>query len=161
VAFRSEKIVLREAARGLLPEDILARRKQGQANPFRLWQAAGLLDHAATLLAEPALRARGLFEPRRVHRLLSRLSRGRGLPFDHNRLHLLVLIEIWHRVFLDPERLAPPAAGLDGMTAPAPAAGAAAAVVAAAGAAEGATAEGAAAAATPPPADAGTGGAPW
>jgi asparagine synthase (glutamine-hydrolysing) len=109
VGWRDEKMILREAAKGLLPEDILRRRKQGQANPLRLWEAAGLLDHAAGLLAGPAVRARGLFQPRFVDRLLARLRRGRGLPFDRNRLHFLVLIEIWHRVFLDPERLAPPA----------------------------------------------------
>jgi asparagine synthase (glutamine-hydrolysing) len=109
VGWRDEKMILREAARGLLPEDILGRRKQGQANPLRLWEAAGLLDYAADLLAGPAVRARGLFQPRAVSRLLTRLRRGRGLPFDRNRLHFLVLIEIWHRVFLDPERLAPPA----------------------------------------------------
>jgi asparagine synthase (glutamine-hydrolysing) len=110
VAWRGEKMVLRQAASGLLPEEILHRRKQGQTNPLRLWEAAGLLDHAADLLAAPAVRARGLFQPRFVDRLLTRLRRGRGLPFDRNRLHFLVLIEIWHRVFLDPERLAPPAA---------------------------------------------------
>ena len=109
VGWRDEKMILREAARGLLPPEILHRRKQGQANPLRLWEAAGLLDHAAELLAGPAVRARGLFQPRAVDRLLARLRRGRGVPFDRNRLHFLVLIEIWQRVFLDPERLAPPA----------------------------------------------------
>ena len=108
VGWRSEKQVLREAARGLLPADILERRKQGQANPFRLWQAAGFLDRAAELLAPPVLRARGLFSPLAAQRILTRLRRGRGLPFDVNRVHLLVLIEIWHRLFLDPERLAAP-----------------------------------------------------
>ncbi len=109
VGWRDEKMILREAARGLLPPEILGRRKQGQANPLRLWEAAGLLDRAAELLAAPAVRARGLFQPAAVDRLLARLRRGRGAPFDRNRLHFLVLIEIWHRVFLDPDRLSPPA----------------------------------------------------
>ena len=109
VGWRGEKRILREAARGLLPPEILGRRKQGQANPLRLWEAAGLLDRAADLLAAPVVRARGLFQPTAVDRLLARLRRGRGAPFDRNRLHFLVLIEIWHRVFLDPERLSPPA----------------------------------------------------
>ena len=108
VAWRSEKLVLRQAARGLLPAGILERRKQGQRNPFRLWEAAGVLDQAAALLSEPVLRSRGLFQPRGVGRLLARLRRGRGLPFDRHRMHLLVLIEIWHRVFLDPARPEPP-----------------------------------------------------
>jgi len=110
VGWRSEKMVLREAARGLLPEAILARRKQGQANPLGLWEAAGMLDLAADLLAAPVLRSRGLFQPRYVGRLLHRLRHGRALPFDRHRLHLLVLVEVWHRVFLDPPRLEPPAA---------------------------------------------------
>jgi asparagine synthase (glutamine-hydrolysing) len=108
VAWRSEKMLLRQAARGLLPAAILERRKQGQRNPFRLWEAAGVLDLAAGLLSEPALRARGLFQPREVGRLLARLRRGRGLPFDRHRMHLLVLLEVWHRVFLDPAWPAPP-----------------------------------------------------
>jgi Asparagine synthase len=114
-------MVLREAARGLLPPAIAARRKLGQANPFRLWDAAGMLDLAATLLG-PATHARGLFQPRAVGRLLARLRRGAGRPFDRNRLHLLVLVEVWHRVYLDPARLAPPdaLAGLAGLQAPAP-----------------------------------------
>jgi asparagine synthase (glutamine-hydrolysing) len=110
VGWRSEKMVLREAARGLLPEAILARRKQGQANPMGLWAAAGLLDLAADLLAPPVLRSRGLFQPRHVGRLLTRLRRRRALPFDSNRLHLLVLVEVWHRIFVDPPCLRPPAA---------------------------------------------------
>jgi asparagine synthase (glutamine-hydrolysing) len=116
VGYRNEKMVLREAARGLLPPAIAARRKLGQANPFRLWDEAGMLELAATLLG-PAMHARGLFQPRAVGRLLSRLRRGGGRPFDRNRLHLLVLVEVWHRVYLDPARLAPPAAlaGLAGL----------------------------------------------
>jgi asparagine synthase (glutamine-hydrolysing) len=110
VGWRSEKMVLREAARGLLPETILARRKQGQANPLRVWESAGLLDRAAELLSPPILRSRGLFQPGYVARLLARLNRRRALPFDSNRLHLLVLVEIWHRLFLDPPRLEPAAA---------------------------------------------------
>jgi asparagine synthase (glutamine-hydrolysing) len=112
VAWRSEKMVLREAARGLLPEAILARRKQGQVNPLALWEAAGMLDRAADLLAAPALRSRGLFQPRYVARLLARLRRRRALPFDRNRLHLLVLVELWHRIFLDPPRLRAPGGGV-------------------------------------------------
>jgi asparagine synthase (glutamine-hydrolysing) len=121
VGYRNEKMVLREAARGLLPPAIAARRKLGQVNPFRLWDAAGMLDLAATLLG-PATHARGLFQPRAVGRLLARLRRGAGRPFDRNRLHLLVLVEVWHRVYLDPARLAPPdaLAGLEGLQAPAP-----------------------------------------
>jgi asparagine synthase (glutamine-hydrolysing) len=122
VGYRNEKMVLREAARGLLPPAIAARRKLGQANPFRLWDAAGMLDLAATLLG-PATHARGLFQPRAVGRLLARLRRGAGRPFDRNRLHLLVLVEVWHRVYLDPARLTPPdaLAGLEGLqAAPAP-----------------------------------------
>ncbi len=108
VGWRGEKMLLREAARGLLPEEILGRRKQGQANPLRLWETAGLLDLAMPLLDPATIAARGLFRPRTVESLVSRLRRRRGLPFDRNRLHLLVLVEIWHRVFIDPQRLAPP-----------------------------------------------------
>ncbi len=41
VGWRNEKMLLREAARGLLPPEILGRRKQGQANPLRLGRPRG------------------------------------------------------------------------------------------------------------------------
>jgi asparagine synthase (glutamine-hydrolysing) len=116
VGWRSEKMLLRAAAAGLLPDAILRRRKQGQADPLRLWRRAGLLDLAAELLDAPTVAARGLFQPRAVDRLLARLRRGGGQPFDRNRLQQLVLVEIWHRVFLDPARLEAPMAPMAPMT---------------------------------------------
>ncbi|HVS02841.1 MAG TPA: asparagine synthase (glutamine-hydrolyzing) [Thermoanaerobaculia bacterium] len=123
VRWRGEKHVLREAARGLLPDDVRGRRKEGQRDPLRRLLRAGMLDLAQGLLAEAAVQRRGLFASTQVGRLLRRVAGGAG-GFAPMRLNLLVLVELWHRVFLDPPRLQPPAGVASPPVAPAPAAAA-------------------------------------
>jgi asparagine synthase (glutamine-hydrolysing) len=106
--WRGEKRLLRLAARELLPPAIAARPKLGLANPLRTWNAAGFLDLARELLSASAIERRATFRQPHLARLLRRAERGRMLPFDLHRLHLFVLIEAWHRVFIDPPRCAPP-----------------------------------------------------
>jgi len=70
-----EKHVLKRAAAGLVPPEILARKKQ----PYRAPDAAALIDapYVDELLSEPALRDSGVFEPTPIVQLL-RKCRARG-----------------------------------------------------------------------------------
>jgi asparagine synthase (glutamine-hydrolysing) len=106
--WRGEKHLLRRVARRFLPAEISERRKLGLANPLRTWVRAGLLDLARELLRPGAVADRGCFAPRYVERLLRRVERGRPRPFDLRHLNFLVLVEAWHRVFVDPAVPAPP-----------------------------------------------------
>ena len=70
---------------------------------------AHYLDLAEELLTPANVAARGCFAPRTVDRLLRRLRSGRRRPFDVMDLHFFVLLEGWHRVFIDPPVVTPPA----------------------------------------------------
>ena len=93
------KHILKEAAAGLVPADILARRKQGFAVPVGAWFRSDLREFFSDVLLSTRARQRGYFEPRFVERLLREHVAGRR---DHTlRLWALVVFEMWHRQYLD------------------------------------------------------------
>ncbi|HJU74637.1 MAG TPA: asparagine synthase (glutamine-hydrolyzing) [Gemmatimonadaceae bacterium] len=95
------KYVLREAMKGLLPEEILSRRKMGFPVPVGAWlrgQFRPLLDEF--VLSDRAA-ARGLFQRDAVRRLVD--SHVAGHEKHDERLWMLVNWEIWQRIFLDGE----------------------------------------------------------
>jgi asparagine synthase (glutamine-hydrolysing) len=106
---RGEKRIVREAARAFLPAVICDRPKLGQSNPLRTFVRSGFLDLARDLLRPATVERRGLFRSAYLERLLRRVERGLLLPFDLSRLNQFVLIEAWHRVFIDPAEVVPPA----------------------------------------------------
>lgn len=102
---RERKRLLRQAYARDLPPEILRREKQGFSMPMKSWlrrEWNGLLHD---LLAEPVLRAVGLFQPAAVSRLIREHEEGRT-----NHSHLLwslMVFELWRRRFLLPERYEP------------------------------------------------------
>jgi asparagine synthase (glutamine-hydrolysing) len=100
--WRGEKRILREVARPLLPKSIWSRPKKGLANPLRAWVNSGLLDLARDYLAPTVVGGRGYFRVPSVQKLLRRVEQRQFLPYHLHQLYLLVLVEAWHRVFIDP-----------------------------------------------------------
>lgn len=96
---RATKVLLREAMKPVLPPEILTRSKMGFGIPLGRWLRNELNGWMKELLlTEPFLR-RGLFEPASVRRLVQEHESGRG---DHRfRLWALIMLELWHREFLD------------------------------------------------------------
>jgi asparagine synthase (glutamine-hydrolysing) len=93
------KHVLKEAAAGLLPAEILNRRKQGFAVPVGAWFRGNLRELFSDVLLSPRARQRGYFEPRFIERLVREHVSGRR---EHTlRLWALVVFELWHRQYLD------------------------------------------------------------
>ncbi len=101
------KHLMKQALAGVLPPDILERRKRGFGAPMGAWlkrQLAPVLDE---LLSEEAVRARGIFDPQAVRRLITDHEASRTDGTD--RLLALMNLEIWARIYLDgrePERVA-------------------------------------------------------
>ena len=93
------KHVLKEAARRLLPADILDRKKQGFGVPLGVWFRGGLTDVFFDVLRSPKTRQRGYFEPRFVDRIVTEHLAGKR---DHTlRLWQILVFELWHRHYLD------------------------------------------------------------
>jgi asparagine synthase (glutamine-hydrolysing) len=93
------KYLLKRALKGILPRDILNRKKMGFGVPLNHWFRGPLREFAkGTLLSEKSLK-RNYFEPGQVKRLLSEHSAGRK---DHAyKIWNLLVLEIWHQVFVD------------------------------------------------------------
>jgi asparagine synthase (glutamine-hydrolysing) len=99
IANGRRKHILKEAVRGLLPAEILDRRKQGFGVPLGVWFRGGLTDVFSDVLRSPLARQRGFFEARFVDRLLDEHLAGRR---DHTlRLWQLLVFELWHRHYID------------------------------------------------------------
>jgi asparagine synthase (glutamine-hydrolysing) len=93
------KHILKEAVADLLPEHILNRRKQGFGVPLGVWFRGGLADVFSDVLSSPRARGRGYFDTRFVDRLVSEHLTG---VRDHTwRLWQLVVLELWHRTYID------------------------------------------------------------
>ena len=92
------KHILKEAARGLLPDEIIERKKHGFGIPLGAWLRRDI-EPARDLLLSRRTRERGLLDVAVVERLIDEHEAGRR---DHNRqLWALLTLEEWHRQFVD------------------------------------------------------------
>ncbi len=92
------KHILKEAARGALPDEIIERKKHGFGVPLGAWLRRDM-DLARDLLLSRRARERGLLEMAVVERLMNEHAAGRR---DHSRqLWALLTLEAWQRQFVD------------------------------------------------------------
>jgi asparagine synthase (glutamine-hydrolysing) len=103
-----KKWILREALRGWLPDDILDRRKQGFSVPLSTWLRTDLQGWAREVLLDERSRERGYFAPGAVQAVLDRHAA--GADGDAKRIYALLMLELWHREFVDAPVSALPAA---------------------------------------------------
>ncbi len=93
------KHILKEAAKGVLPREILERRKQGFGVPLSVWFRGDLRSLFSDVLLSATARQRGYFDDAFIERLVREHVAGRR---DHTlRLWGLVVFELWHRAYLD------------------------------------------------------------
>jgi asparagine synthase (glutamine-hydrolysing) len=104
------KYLLKRALRGRVPDAILARPKRGFAIPLGRWFRGAWRDFAHDLLLSPGSRARDVFEPRALERLLGALPTSDALGL---KIWTVLSFELWCRAFLSDTaattRTAPPA----------------------------------------------------
>lgn len=94
----SGKHIFKQAMRGILPDEIIDRRKQGFAIPLNLWFRGQLDGFAHDLLLSEASRRRQLFNAAYVEQQLRLHAAGRPLAL---RLWTMISFELWCRKFLD------------------------------------------------------------
>jgi asparagine synthase (glutamine-hydrolysing) len=93
------KYVFKRAVRGLVPDEILDRPKQGFGVPIGEWINRELRERVRDTFADARTRTRGIVEPAYVDVLLTEHERGRR---DHsNALWSLFVLELWHRAYVD------------------------------------------------------------
>jgi asparagine synthase (glutamine-hydrolysing) len=96
--WRTKHLLKRLAAR-YIPRQLLHRPKQGFSLPTSHWLRGELGEALAPILLSDAARRRGYFRPEAVERLIAEHVRGK---VDHGqRLWLLLMLELWFRMFID------------------------------------------------------------
>jgi len=75
----NEKFVLKKAAQGIIPDDIVNRSKQPYRAPIsRCFFGRGAPDYVDDLLSEASLTGAGFFNPQKVRRLIAKCRRQEG-----------------------------------------------------------------------------------
>jgi asparagine synthase (glutamine-hydrolysing) len=93
------KYIFRRSQEGILPREIIWRRKAGFGAPVRSWLTGDLAPLVEDLLSGPTLESRGLVDPAVVARL--RTENAAGAADNSLRLYALLSLELWCRTFLD------------------------------------------------------------
>jgi asparagine synthase (glutamine-hydrolysing) len=93
------KHIMKRAVTGLVPDEVLNRPKQGFGVPIQEWINQQLKGRMVDTLSEARTRQRGYFDTNYLDVLLDEHWRGRR---DHSaRLWSLLMLELWHREFVD------------------------------------------------------------
>jgi asparagine synthase (glutamine-hydrolysing) len=95
------KRILREAVRGLLPDEILSRRKMGFPVPFAQWTRDRWQPVVRDVLLDRRTRQRGFINGDAVERLLD--AHREGTVNGGDAIWALMNFELWFRTFIDGE----------------------------------------------------------
>ena len=93
------KHVMKEALRGVLPDDILERRKRGFGAPMGAWLRRELAPMLRDALSRESIERRGWFRYPEVAKLIADHDASRVDGTD--RLLALLNLELWARLYLD------------------------------------------------------------
>jgi asparagine synthase (glutamine-hydrolysing) len=93
------KHIFKRAVRGLVPDEILDRPKQGFGLPIQKWINQELREYIRDILFSQRARERGYFKQSYVELLYDEHDRGRRDNTGH--LWTLFMLELWHRTFAD------------------------------------------------------------
>jgi len=107
---REQKYLLKKLAERVgVPKEVLYRPKRGFSLPLGHWMRHELKEMIVSTLSEPQTMQRGYFNPKGVRRMLDEHFQGRR---DHSpRIWRLLMLELWHRNFLEAAAHQPPAVG--------------------------------------------------
>jgi len=95
----TSKVVLRRAFRDLLPSGIRRRRKMGFGVPVGRWFRTELRPMFIDTVLSPRALQRGYFQKKAIETLLA--ENDRSLEDHGQRLWALLMLELWHRRYID------------------------------------------------------------
>ena len=92
------KFLLKKAMKGLLPKEILNRKKKGFNVPVAYWINAGLKELVRDQFEESKIKREGFFNPTYVQQLLTEHAEGTR---DHRKLiWTLLVFELWYEKYM-------------------------------------------------------------
>jgi asparagine synthase (glutamine-hydrolysing) len=93
------KYILKAMLKDVVPPWVLDRKKMGFPTPLSLMFRKQLSGYVRDTLTDATIRRRGYFEPSTVHRLVD--EHMAGAEDHHSALWRMIIMEEWHRQFID------------------------------------------------------------
>ena len=100
-----KKHVLIRALTGILPKEVLNRRKQGFSIPLSAWLRKPLRDLVHAYLGEAALRRVGLLNPTAVAQILD--EHDRRIHNHETAIWILLIFMLWHELYISSDAVSP------------------------------------------------------
>ncbi|MBI3271488.1 MAG: asparagine synthase (glutamine-hydrolyzing) [Planctomycetes bacterium] len=91
------KYILKEAARRLLPDEVVFRKKEGFLMPINQWLLQRMEPYVRSVLGAERLGRHGLFDPAAVHGLLGRFYAGQEAL--GTRVFSLISFQLWFELY--------------------------------------------------------------
>jgi asparagine synthase (glutamine-hydrolysing) len=101
----TRKYIFKRSMEGTLPREVIWRPKAGFGAPIRSWLTRDLKPMIDDLLSAETVRARGLFDPAEVRRILA--ANESGHEDNALRIWALLSLEIWQQTYMDGKPVAP------------------------------------------------------
>jgi asparagine synthase (glutamine-hydrolysing) len=95
------KYILKKAMEPYLDKNILYRKKQGFPTPLSLMFQGELNEYVSSIIDSNLAHSRGYFKPNEVKKLLEEHTN--KINDHHKVLWQLLVLELWHREFIDPK----------------------------------------------------------
>jgi asparagine synthase (glutamine-hydrolysing) len=96
------KLIFKQAMKPFLPPEILARKKMGFSIPVGDWFRRQWRPLGERFLLGDRFFGRGYFEPAAIKKIWDSHQRNRPWLLDlGDRLWALLVLEVWHRLFVD------------------------------------------------------------
>ena len=103
------KYIAKKTLNDHVPREILRRKKAGFPVPYELWLKSDLKDWVHDILLDRKTIARGYFKTAAVQNMLSEDAKSGGYSKE---IFNLVILELWHREFLENQKSEQPRAPL-------------------------------------------------
>jgi asparagine synthase (glutamine-hydrolysing) len=99
---RKTKYILKEALKGILPDEVLFREKMGFGVPIDYWFRNELKTMVYDILLSDRALQRGYFRKEAVKSILDEHTSNKWNR--QYQIYNLLMLELWHRVFIDGSR---------------------------------------------------------
>ena len=99
----TKRFLFKRAMVGILPGEILTKKKQGFGLPMSVWLRRGgrMQDLAKDVILSEGALGRGYFNPAFIKQLFDQHERG---SWDYSsEIFRLLMLELWHREYIDPQ----------------------------------------------------------
>lgn len=97
-----EKLIIKRAMAGRLPESVINRPKSGMRVPVHFWLKGEMRRYARKILSKKAVTRAGIFDPERVKQLLAYDIEEAGGRYGI-KLWMLITFEVWRRIVIEGE----------------------------------------------------------